>query len=98
MNEYTYSIIIPHWNQPYLLNECLKTIPQRRDIEVIVVDDGSDEVYVNELKALVESYSHVKIIFEAKRTAGYARNQGLAMAKENGLFLLIQMIIFWMVF
>jgi glycosyltransferase involved in cell wall biosynthesis len=85
MNEYTYSIIIPHWNQPYLLNECLKTIPQRRDIEVIVVDDGSDEVYVNELKALVESYSHVKIIFEAKRTAGYARNQGLAMAKGEWL-------------
>lgn len=85
MNEYIYSIIIPHWNQPYLLDKCLKSIPQRRDVEVIVVDDGSDEECINELKSFLLTYSHVKIIFENKRTAGYARNQALGIAKGKWL-------------
>ena len=37
-----YSIIIPHKNSPELLNRCLASIPQRNDIEIIVVDDNSD--------------------------------------------------------
>lgn len=85
MNAYTYSIIIPHWNQPHLLEKCLKSIPQREDIEVIVVDDGSDAKYVNELKCLLSSYSHTKALFESKRTAGYARNQALLIAKGKWL-------------
>ena len=38
-----YSIIIPHHNIPKLLRRCLKTIPWRQDVQVIVVDNGSDE-------------------------------------------------------
>ena len=39
----SYSIIIPHKNTPSLLQRCLDSIPQRSDIEIIIVDDNSDE-------------------------------------------------------
>ena len=38
-----YSIIIPHKNSPELLERCLNSIPERKDIEIIVVDDCSNE-------------------------------------------------------
>ena len=36
------SIVIPHKNIPELLARCLRSIPERDDIQVIVVDDCSD--------------------------------------------------------
>lgn len=36
-----FSFIIPHYNTPELLVRCLKSIPVREDIQVIVVDDCS---------------------------------------------------------
>lgn len=36
-NGINYSIIIPHYNIPDLLGRCLRSIPERRDIQVIVV-------------------------------------------------------------
>ena len=40
--KFSYSIIIPHKNTPKFLQRCLDSIPQREDLEVIVVDDNSD--------------------------------------------------------
>ena len=37
-----YSIIIPHKNIPNLLQRCLDSIPNREDVQIIVVDDNSD--------------------------------------------------------
>lgn len=36
-----YSIIIPHYNIPDLLIRCVRSIPERDDVEIIVVDDNS---------------------------------------------------------
>ena len=41
MKDITYTFIIPHHNCPELLDRCLTSIPQRDDIQVIVVDDNS---------------------------------------------------------
>ena len=38
-----YSIIIPHYNIPELLIRCVRSIPERDDVEIIVVDDHSPE-------------------------------------------------------
>lgn len=74
-----YSFIIPHHNSPELLNRCLDSIPQREDIEIIVVDDNSDaEKKPNVLRP------DVKLIYiDAKHSkgAGRARNCGLAVAR-----------------
>lgn len=42
MSNYRYTIIIPHKNIPMLLQRMLDSIPQREDLQVIIVDDNSD--------------------------------------------------------
>lgn len=74
----TYSFIIPHHNTPELLQRLVDSIPQREDIEIIVVDDNSDD----DKKANVIR-SDVQIIFinkEHTKGAGKARNIGMDAA------------------
>lgn len=73
-----YSIIIPHYNIPDLLARCLRSIPERDDIQVIVVDDNSPghENYLGSIPEL----SRKNVEFYATTDglgAGHARNIGL---------------------
>lgn len=79
--KYTYTFIIPHHNSPELLNRCLDSIPQREDIQIIVVDDNSAIG-----KKPVVSRNNVQIIYidaVHSKGAGHARNVGLTEAKGN---------------
>lgn len=77
-----YSIIIPHHNIPDLLHRCLSSIPQRKDLQVIVIDDKSDEQYIPFLNQLEKEYSWAKFIYsKAGKGAGHARNIGLEYAE-----------------
>lgn len=77
-----FSIVIPHYNIPHLLVRCLRSIPIRQDIQVIVVDDCSPdaETYKNKYPEFsrpnVELYSTVH-----GGSAGRARNVGLEQAQ-----------------
>lgn len=74
-----YSFIIPHHNSPNLLNRCLESIPQREDIEIIVVDDNSDiDKHPQKLRHGVKL---INIDTEHTKGAGRARNYGLKEAK-----------------
>ena len=81
-----FSIIIPHYNTPELLVRCLKTIPVREDIQVIVVDDcspNSDDYlqrYPELSRPYLEYYSTSK-----GGSAGRARNVGLDHARGKWL-------------
>ena len=44
------SIIIPHYNSPNLLKRMLNSIPEREDIEIIVVDDCSKSENVKQVR------------------------------------------------
>lgn len=81
--EYTYTFIIPHHNSPELLNRCINSIPQRDDIQIIVVDDNS----VLEKRANVDRHDVKTIFIDADHTkgAGHARNVGLAEAEGKWL-------------
>lgn len=83
---YNYSIIIPHHNIPKLLNRCLDSIPRRKDIQIIVVDDNSnpDIVDFNTFPGLKDPFVEVYLTKEGKG-AGYARNVGLQHAKGKWL-------------
>ena len=75
----TYSFIIPHKNIPSLLKRCLDSIPSRPDIEIIIVDDNSNEESIEELKKV--SRDNLQIIYTKEgKGAGYARNIGLNSA------------------
>ncbi len=86
MEHINYSIIIPHYNIPDLLMRCLKSIPVREDVQVIVVDDcspGADlylEKYPELSRPFLEFYSTPK-----GGSAGRARNVGLDHAKGKWL-------------
>lgn len=78
-----YSFIIPHLNGPDLLNRLLESIPQRDDVEIIVVDDNSDE----DKKPSI-TRKDVQLIFLSQvesKGAGHARNVGLDKARGKWL-------------
>jgi len=79
-----YSFIIPHHNTPDLLERCVKSIPQRDDIEIIVVDDNSDE----DKKPTISREGVIIILLDATHSkgAGRARNTGLKHAKGKWVF------------
>ena len=76
-----FSIIIPHKNIPLLLDRCLNSIPLRKDLEIIIVDDNSDPSIVdfNQYPGENRMNTHIIITKEGKG-AGYARNVGLKYA------------------
>lgn len=80
------SIIIPHYNNWEMLDRLLQTIPDKNEIEVIVIDDKSinSEYYIS----LVQM-KFPKIIIKENKTlkkgAGVARNIGLELATGKWL-------------
>lgn len=81
-----YSIIIPHKNIPALLQRCLNSIPQRDDLEIIVVDDNSDPSIVDFGQFPGAGRSDVSFFFDKSgKGAGRARNIGLQHAQGKWL-------------
>lgn len=78
---YNYSIIIPHHNNPELLDRCLSSIPVREDLQVIVSDDNSNTESKNKLKLLEVLFPNVLFIYSnITGYGGKARNIGLDRA------------------
>lgn len=78
MHEPIYSIIIPHRNIPHLLQRCINSIPLRKDVEVIVIDDCSDANYREDLVKIRDTHPNVRFVMNSQcRGGGAARNLGL---------------------
>ncbi len=79
--KYSYSIIIPHKNTPTLLRRCLDSIPDREDVQIIIVDDNSDTTKADFDNFPGKSRPNVEIYYTKEgKGAGYARNVGLSHA------------------
>lgn len=81
--EIEFSFIIPHKNCPNLLKRCVDSIPVRDDVQIIVVDDNSDEG-----KKPIIDRKEVEVILldsEHSKGAGRARNVGLKYAHGKWL-------------
>ena len=77
-----FTVIIPHKNVPLLLDRLINSIPIRDDLEVIVVDDGSDEDVVKFLNHKIGNRVNISVIFNKEsQGAGYARNCAIPLAK-----------------
>lgn len=87
MGLHNFSIIIPHRNTPDLLVRLLDSIPQRDDMEIIIVDDNSDINIVDFDEFPGQNRSDVKLVFnkEVGRGAGKARNIGIEKARGKWL-------------
>lgn len=82
--EYTYTLIIPHKNIPKLLLRCINSVPERDDLQIIVVDDNSNPEVMD-----FDYFKHLPrknfIFVESKegKGAGFARNTALRLAKKS---------------
>ncbi len=77
------SVVIPTFNRTEYLGECLASIraQARRDIEVILVDDGSTDGHLDRLNATVALQNVVLIRHPQNRGASEARNTGVCVAR-----------------
>lgn len=83
MTSPVFSIIIPHYSIPGLLLRCVASIPQRPDVEIIVVDDCSpDTPELQAAFATLRQRSGLHILRTPQGgSAGRARNVGLDAAR-----------------
>lgn len=82
------SIIIPHYNTPDTLLRLLRSIPVRDDIEVIVVDDNSDNISLNELYKKISVFPHVQLFLNDSGVKGAGASRNIALRKAKGKWLL----------
>ncbi len=88
--KYSYSIIIPAFNEEGNIAECINKIPPlRREYEVIVVNDGSKDRTGAIVKEIMKKDKRVRLIdYEKNRGKGYATKQGMDAAKNDVLMIL----------
>ena len=77
------SVIVPVYNAEKYLAECVDSILAQslRDIEVILVDDGSTDASPALCDAYMEKDHRVRVIHKANGRAASARNAGLKIAQ-----------------
>lgn len=74
------SVIIPLYNTEQYIERCIKSIVQNtyKNLEIIVVDDGSKDNSVKIVNELIELYDNVKLV-------SHDINKGLFQARITGL-------------
>lgn len=73
-----FTVLIPHKNQPELLQKAISSIPHNDDVQIIVVDDASDPDIVDFEHFPGLEDPNVEVIFTKEgKGAGYARNVGM---------------------
>lgn len=84
---YNFTIIIPHYNIPELLERCITSIPKRNDIQVIVIDDCSSvSTELHQTFEKIKLIKNLELYYTSKGgSAGRARNIGLDHAKGKWL-------------
>ena len=81
------SVIIPVYNAEEHLAQCLDTVLEQtlKEIEIICVDDGSDDSSLDILNEYAAKEPRMIILTQENAGAGAARNKGLSIAKGEYL-------------
>lgn len=84
------TVIMPLYNQETLFRIGLNSIPARDDIEILVIDDGSDDNSLNEARAYQLSSDKNIIVLSNDKNHGvaYTVNRGLDIARGEYIVLL----------
>jgi len=79
------SVVVPVYNVEKWLEECLTSIASQslKDIEVILVDDGSTDSSAEISKAFARRDARFKYVYQDNRGLGPARNIGMAYATAD---------------
>jgi glycosyltransferase involved in cell wall biosynthesis len=81
------SVVITTKNRAEYIRECLNSVLAQtaRDIEIIVVDDGSED----ETSAVVQRFTDPRVRFYKRDSAGIAASRNFAAAISRGVFTVI---------
>lgn len=76
------SIIVPIYNVEQYLDKCIQSILNQtlRDIEIILVDDGSPDSCPKMCDEYAKKDNRIKVIHKKNAGLGFARNSGLEIA------------------
>ena len=78
------SVIVPVYNVEKFIDKCVESIINQsyKDIEIILVDDGSTDNTLEELNKIVQVDSRIKVIsYDKNKGLNYALNMCLKEAK-----------------
>lgn len=73
------SVIIPVYNAEKTIVKCVETVINQtyKDIEIILINDGSDDKSWDNLQTLCNTDSRIKIFAQKNHGVSYTRNQGI---------------------
>lgn len=76
------SVIVPVYNVEEYLEECLNSIVNQsfKNLEIIVVNDGSTDNSYNIIRNFSEKYKNIKVINQENSGLSEARNSGIKVA------------------
>lgn len=82
------SVIVPVYNCEDYLEESLGSLLNQtfKDIEIICIDDGSNDNSLDILKSIASSDSRVKVFTQKNQGAGAARNYGMKKASGDHVY------------
>lgn len=85
---YKVSVIIPVYNVEQYLKKCLDSIVNQtlKEIEIIIVDDGSTDESGKIVDQYKEKYTNVVAIHQENKGPGAARNLGMSCAQGDYLY------------
>lgn len=80
------SIIIPVYNTPKkYLEGCIKSVTRQtyKEIEIVIIDDGSKDEVANLLDKYAKEYQNIKVIHKVNEGVSTARNIGIKNSTGN---------------
>ena len=86
MIKYSVSVIVPVYGVEKYIDKCLKSLVSQtlKDIEIIVVNDGSKDNSQKIIDDYAKKYKNIKSYITENGGQGSARNYGLS--KANGKY------------
>lgn len=84
-----FSVIIPTYNYAQYICRCIGSVLTcgGKELEVIVVDDGSTDDTAARVKDLSESDKRIRYVYQDNTGVSAARNYGINLARGKWVFL-----------
>lgn len=82
------SIVVPVYNVEKYVRKCVLSIISQddnlfKDIELIIVNDGTKDKSIEQIQDLVDKYDNIMLINQENLSLSVARNNGMAKAKGD---------------
>lgn len=80
------SIVVPVYNVERFIRRCILSIINQKDelfkeIELIIVNDGTKDKSIEQVKDLIDEYDNITLVNQVNQGLSMARNNGMALAK-----------------